>query len=143
MLSEFLQLPWWLSGKEFACNAGDLRLIPGSERSPGEVNGNPLQYSCLGNMHRGAWPLRGHKESDTTERLTFALHLKKTKWLLNHMKMMNRSTGSKQNYLTYLDYEKFSHGWVIWVIYLYIYIKIYNVKITILIISYTKNVEII
>ena len=36
-------------GKESACNAGDLGLIPGSERAPGEGNSNPLQYSCLEN----------------------------------------------------------------------------------------------
>ena len=43
-------------GKESACNAGDLGLIPGSGRSPGEGNGNPLQYPCLENlMDRGAW----------------------------------------------------------------------------------------
>ena len=37
-------------------NAGDMSLIPGSGRSPGEVNGNTLLYSCLGNpMDRGAW----------------------------------------------------------------------------------------
>ena len=43
-------------GKVCACNAGDLGLIPGSERSPGEGNGNPLQYSCLENpMGREAW----------------------------------------------------------------------------------------
>ena len=37
-------------------NAGDVGLIPGSGRSPGEGNGNQLQYSCLGNpMDRGAW----------------------------------------------------------------------------------------
>ena len=42
-------------GKEFACNAGDLGLIPGSGRSPGEGNESPLQYSCLENpMDRGA-----------------------------------------------------------------------------------------
>ena len=42
--------------KESACNAGDPHLIPGSERSPGEENGNPLQYSCLRNpMNREAW----------------------------------------------------------------------------------------
>ena len=35
-------------GKESACNVGDPGLIPGSGRSPGEGNGNPLQYSCLG-----------------------------------------------------------------------------------------------
>ena len=42
--------------KAFACNAGDLGLIPGSGRSSGEGNGNPLQYSCLENaMDGGAW----------------------------------------------------------------------------------------
>ena len=48
-------LPWWLDGKELACSAGDQGSIPGSGRSPGEGNGNPLQYSCLENsMDRGA-----------------------------------------------------------------------------------------
>ena len=43
-------------GKESACIAGDLGLIPGLGRSSGEGNGNLLQYSCLGNsMDRGAW----------------------------------------------------------------------------------------
>ena len=42
--------------KESACNAGDLSSIPGLGRSPGEGEGNPLQYSCLKNpMDRGAW----------------------------------------------------------------------------------------
>ena len=42
--------------KESACNAGDLGLIPGSRRSPGEENDNPLHYSCLENpTDRGAW----------------------------------------------------------------------------------------
>ena len=46
--------PWWLSGKESAYNTGDAGSILGS-RSPGEGDGNPLQYSCLGNpMNRGA-----------------------------------------------------------------------------------------
>ena len=44
-------LPWWLSGKESACNVGDLSLIPGSGRSLGGGNGNALQYSCLENPH--------------------------------------------------------------------------------------------
>ena len=39
----------WHSGKESACQAGDMGLIPGSGRSPGEGNGNPPQYSCLEN----------------------------------------------------------------------------------------------
>ena len=48
-------------GKESACNAGDLGWIPGLGRSPGEGNGNPLQYSCLKNpMDRGAWQVTVH-----------------------------------------------------------------------------------
>ena len=43
-------------GKESACSAGDQGSIPGSGRYPGEGNGNPLQYPCLGNpMDRGVW----------------------------------------------------------------------------------------
>ena len=46
---------------ESAYNAGDPGLIPGSGRSPGEGNGNPLQYSCLENpMDRGAWQATVH-----------------------------------------------------------------------------------
>ena len=49
-------LPRGLSGKESACQAGDVGLIPRLRKSSGEGNGNPLQYSCLGNpMDRGAW----------------------------------------------------------------------------------------
>ena len=48
-------------GKESTCNAGDLGLIPGSDRSPGEGNTNPPQYSCLENsMDRGAWRVTVH-----------------------------------------------------------------------------------
>ena len=48
-------------GKESTCNAGDLGLIPGSGRSPGEWNGNPLQYSCLGNpVDKGTWRATVH-----------------------------------------------------------------------------------
>ena len=42
-----LGFPGRLDGKESACNAGDLGLIPGLGRSPGGGRGNPLQYSCL------------------------------------------------------------------------------------------------
>ena len=62
--------PWWLNGKELPVNAGDMGSIPGSGRSPGEGNGNPLQYPCLGNlMNRGAWWATAHgvtEESDMT-----------------------------------------------------------------------------
>ena len=48
--------PGGSNGKESACNAGDLDLIHGLGRSPGEGPYNPLQYSCLENpMDRGAW----------------------------------------------------------------------------------------
>ena len=48
--------PGGSDGKASACNVGDLGSIPGSERSSGEENGNPLQYSCLENpMDGGAW----------------------------------------------------------------------------------------
>ena len=50
------QLPGGSDGKASACNEGDLGSIPGSGRSPGEGNGNPLQHSCLENpMEGGAW----------------------------------------------------------------------------------------
>ena len=47
------RFPCGSDGKESACNAGDPVLIPGSGRSPGEGNGNPLQYSCLENPMDG------------------------------------------------------------------------------------------
>ena len=74
-----------LVGKEFACSAGDLGLIPVLGRSPGRRHGNPLQYSCLENPH-GQRSLAGYnpwgrKELDTTERLnTHILSWEKLKW---------------------------------------------------------------
>ena len=56
-----LVFPGGSDGKESVCNPGDWGLIPGSGRSPGEGNGNLLQYSCLENsMDRGAWWATGH-----------------------------------------------------------------------------------
>ena len=72
-----LGFPGGASGKESSCNTGVPSLIPPLGRSPGEGNGNPLQYSCLENpMDRGAWRAYspwGVKESDTTEQLTLSL----------------------------------------------------------------------
>ena len=64
-------------GKESACSAGDMGLIPGSGRSPGGGHGYPLQYSCLENpMDRGGWrpTVHGVTESDTTEQLIQHYH---------------------------------------------------------------------
>ena len=62
------------SSIESACHAGDPGLIPGSRRSPGEGNGNPLQYSCLEKpMDRGTWQgavLGVARELDATEHST-------------------------------------------------------------------------
>ena len=53
-------------GKESACNAGHLGSIPGSERSFGEGNSNPLQYSCLENpTDRGAWWATVHRVAES------------------------------------------------------------------------------
>ena len=69
------RLPRWPRVKNPPASAGGVGSIPGPGRSPGEGNGNPLQYCCLGNpMGRGAWWVYssgGCKESDMT-------------WLLNN-----------------------------------------------------------
>ena len=73
-----MSFPGSSDGKESACNAGDPGLIPGSGRSPGEGNCNPLQYSCLENpTDRGAWQVTPHEvaESDMTERLTHTVDI--------------------------------------------------------------------
>ena len=60
-LYHFLGFPGGLDGKESACSAGDLGSIPGSGRSPGEGNSNPLQYSCLENpVDGGVWSATVH-----------------------------------------------------------------------------------
>ena len=56
--------PGGLDNKESACNVKDPGLIPGSGRSPGEGNGDPLQYSCLENfMDTGAWKAMVHSDT--------------------------------------------------------------------------------
>ena len=63
--------PGGSDGKESACDAGDPGSIPGSGRSPGEANGNPLQYSCLeDSMDRGAWRATVHGVTKSWTRLS-------------------------------------------------------------------------
>ena len=65
------------TGKESACNVGDLGSISELGRSPGGGHGNPLQYSCLENPHGQSLSMRprGRKELDMTERLSTKLSL--------------------------------------------------------------------
>ena len=63
--------PGGSDGEESACNAKDLSLVAGSGRSPGGGNGNPLQYSCLGNsMDRGIWSDTVHGVAKSRTRLS-------------------------------------------------------------------------
>ena len=67
----FIGFPGSLDGKASAYNVGDLGLIPGSGRSPGEGNGNPLQYSCLENpMDQGSWWATVHGVTESQTRLS-------------------------------------------------------------------------
>ena len=63
--------PGGSNDKESSCNVGDLGSLPGLVRSPGERNGNPLQYSCLGNpMDRGVWQATVHWVTENLTRLS-------------------------------------------------------------------------
>ena len=67
-----LGFPSGSDSEDSACNAGDLGLIPGSWRSPGERNGHPLQYSCLENpLDRGVWWATGHGVAKNQTRLSY------------------------------------------------------------------------
>ena len=73
-------LPWWLSGKESACNAGHTSSIPGSQRSPARGHGNSLQYSCWENTMDRERSLAGYsppscKELDVSQSTEHALPL--------------------------------------------------------------------
>ena len=64
-------LPWWLTGKESTCKAGDAGSFTGLWRSPGEGNGNPFQYSCLEKpLDRGAWQATVHRVAKSQRRLS-------------------------------------------------------------------------
>ena len=71
LLPSWKGFPGGSDGKASACNVGDLGSTPGSGRSPGEGNGNPLQYSCLENsMDGGAWWATVHGVTKNRTRLS-------------------------------------------------------------------------
>ena len=70
-MAERLHFPDSSDGKESACNVGELGSIPELGRSPGEGNGNLLQYSCLEkSMDRGAWQAIIHSIAQSQTRLS-------------------------------------------------------------------------
>ena len=73
----YAYFPGGSEDKASACNAGDLGSIPGLGKSPGEGNGNPLQYSCLENpMDRRAWRATVHwvaKSRTQLSKFTYSL----------------------------------------------------------------------
>ena len=67
--------------KNLPTNAGNTASVSGSTRSPGEGNGNPLQFYCLGNhMDRGAWWATVHAVTNRTLRVTIASTETATSW---------------------------------------------------------------
>ena len=83
--------PGCSDSKESACNAGDVGLVPGLGRSPGERKGSPLQYSCLEHsMNRGAWWLQS----------TGSHRVRRTEWLTLSLFNYNRAFCSDRNRAT-------------------------------------------
>ena len=71
-LMHLMGFPGGSEGKESACNSVDQGLIPRAGRSPGEMNGYPLQYSCLENpMDRGAWQATVHRVAKSQTQLNY------------------------------------------------------------------------
>ena len=81
--------PGGSDNKESTCNAGDLSLIPGSGRSPGEGNGYPLQYSCLENsIDREAWWATFHEVAKS--RIELSIHFLFSVWSIIYI--LSKST---------------------------------------------------
>ena len=91
VLNENWGFPGGSEDKASACNAGKPGSIPGLGRSPGEGNGNPLQYSCLEKpMDRGAWQATVHGVAKSRTRLsnfTFTFTFKR---IIDHIKIISK-----------------------------------------------------
>ena len=96
--------PGGSDGEESACNAGDQGSIPGSGRSPGEGNGNALQYSCLENlMDRGAWWATESMGSQRVKSLS-RVQLFATPWTVAHQAPLTLGF-SRQEYRSELRFS--------------------------------------
>ena len=120
-------LPWWLNGKESTRSAGDLDSIPGLERSSGEGNGNPLQYSCLGSpIDREAWSAIFHgvaKESDTTwvtKQQRFIIQIATQMLPLSEILSWSSSQSHNLNYIFWLYLHQIN---LCLIIYLFIHLE--------------------
>ena len=83
--------------KVSACNMGDLSSIPGLGRSPGEGNGNPLQYSCLENpMDGGAWWATVHRSQRVGQDWATSLHLLRFEYCKGHTMGFSDSSVGKE-----------------------------------------------
>ena len=85
-----MDFPGGSNGEESACNEGDLGLISGSGRSPGEGNGNPLQYSCPEkSMDREVWQtgptVERVRQDWATSTFTFNFHRMSYKQILSNL----------------------------------------------------------
>ena len=86
--------------KESTCKAGDLSLIPGLGRSPGERNGNPFQLPGESHGHRSlvGYSPWGHKELGTTERLTLSLSAKQLEPLYKGSCLIDTAAGLSKEF---------------------------------------------
>ena len=96
--THLLDFPRGSDGKASTYNAGDLGSVSGSGRSPGEGNGNPLQYSCLGNpMDRGAWWATAHRvtKSCSAPSCCAFIHRVAFKEVSGHRVLINSGAGNR------------------------------------------------
>ena len=103
-----LGLPWWPSGKESACNAGDLGLIPWLGRFPGGGHGNPFQHSCLENpMDRGAWQATVHGIAQSwtwLKQFSSSMYLRSFMWHVSRYNTCSLQAQAKDNGQCFLYY---------------------------------------